>query len=74
MSTPEERLARLEARQDALEDWLRSIDGKVDEIRQAANMGKGAWKAVLWVGGILASAAAFLAWVAEHLAALFGRH
>jgi vacuolar-type H+-ATPase subunit E/Vma4 len=65
--SPEERLARLEARQDSVEDWLRSIDQKVDDIRTAANMGKGAWKAILWVGGIVTTILAALAWVWDHL-------
>ena len=73
-STPEERLARLEARQDGQDAWLQSIDAKVDQLLAAANMGKGAWKTIMWIGGILTTVVAAGAWLLDKLSPLFGKH
>jgi hypothetical protein len=62
-----DRLARLEARFDSMEGWVQSMDGKLDKLLTAASMGQGAWKFMLWVGGILAGLAAASAWVWDHL-------
>ena len=69
-----DRLARLEARFDSMEDWVKSMDGKLDKLLTAANMGQGAWKFTLWVGGVLAGLAAVGTWVFDHLAPLFRGH
>ena len=62
--TPEERIARLEQRADGQDKWLESIDAKVDQILETAALGKGAWLAILKIGGILTAIAAFAAAVA----------
>lgn len=74
MTTPEERLARLEAKHDSLEAWVKSMDAKLDQLLAASNMGKGAWKVIMWVGGILATLSAAGAWLWDHLAPLFRGH
>ena len=67
--TPEERLARLEARADETEKWLEKIDAKVDQLLETTALGKGAWIAILKVGGaitgVIALAAAIVALVKE---------
>ena len=67
--TPEERdrLRTLEVEMNSLKDWLKSIDGKLDEIRMAAHMGKGAWLSMLRIGAILAAILGASAWVWDHL-------
>ena len=62
--TVEERIARLETRQDATEKWLSSIDAKVDHLIALANRGKGAWGMILWIGGSLTGLAAIGAAIA----------
>ncbi len=69
--TPEERLARLEARADGTDKWLQSIDGKVDELLAAANMGKGAWILLLKLGAVVAAIATVIAWLLDHFG---GKH
>jgi 2',3'-cyclic-nucleotide 2'-phosphodiesterase (5'-nucleotidase family) len=58
-------IGRLEGRVDALEDWMRSIDGKVDQLLAAAHMGKGAWLAILRAGSAVVALAAGMAWIWE---------
>ena len=63
MSSPEERIAKLEAKLEGMEAWVKSIDEKMDKLLEAAAMGRGAWWAILKVGGIgvvLVSAAAWI--------------
>lgn len=67
MASNDERIAALEARFEGQEKWLRSIDQKLDEVMAAMNMGKGAWKAILMVGGAITAVIAALAWIADKL-------
>ena len=69
--TVEERIARLETRQDATEKWLSSIDQKVDQLVAAANMGKGAWWLMLRIGGALVVLGGVVGWLVN---LLMGRH
>lgn len=71
--TPEERdrLRTLEVQFESMNHWLKSIDSKVEEVRTAAHMGKGAWVLLLKLGGIIAAIAAFVAWLLDKIA---GRH
>lgn len=67
MTTDTERIAALESKFEAQGAWLKSIDGKVDELRAALNMGKGALFVVLKVGAALVAFATFIAWITDHL-------
>lgn len=66
--TPDERdrLARLEAEHRTLKEWTESIDKKVDRLLEAASMGKGAWWAMLRVGGLMVLVATAGAWIFDH--------
>lgn len=63
--TPEERdrLIAVEVAQRGQQQWLASIDGKVDELIAISNMGKGAWLFILKAGGVAAAIIAAAAWV-----------
>lgn len=69
MSSVEERLATLETKVEGQENWLKSIDGKLDDVIAAMNMGKGAWYLLLKVGAVLVAVAGAVAWVADHIQA-----
>ena len=62
--TPEERIAALEVRVAGQDKWLESIDAKVDQILETAALGKGAWLAILKIGGILTAVVAAAAAIA----------
>lgn len=65
--TVEERLARLETRVDGTDAWLGKIDEKVDRLLTAAAMGKGAWWAILRVGGLIVLALGAVGWILDHV-------
>jgi hypothetical protein len=67
MSPPEERIARLEERVRVQDEWLRSIDEKVDRLLAAAAMGRGAWWAVLRVGGFAVLVVTAAAWLFDRI-------
>ena len=71
--TPEERdrLRTVEVKVDGLDDWLRSIDTKLEELRSAAAMGKGAWFLLLKIGAVLGAIVAATGWLWDHIG---GRH
>jgi hypothetical protein len=69
MSTPEERIAALEARMNGAEGWLQSIDTKLDTVIEAMNMGKGAWFLLLKVGAAIVAVAGAVAWLSDHIQA-----
>lgn len=71
--TPDERdrLRTLEVQYLAMSNSLVSIDNKLEELRTAAHMGKGAWLLLLKLGTVLVALAAAAAWVVEKLA---GKH
>jgi hypothetical protein len=64
--TVEERLARLEERHDNSDRRLSSIERKVDELLQAAHMGKGAWFLLLRIGVVLSAIGGVLAWIVNN--------
>jgi len=63
--TPEERIAKLETRQEGTDAWLKEIDAKLDQLIAAANMGRGAWWALLKIGGLLLLLVGAAAWIWE---------
>ncbi|HZS84245.1 MAG TPA: hypothetical protein VFA50_15330 [Stellaceae bacterium] len=66
--TPEERdrLARVEERVANIGADLAEISDKLDRLIAAANMGRGAWWAVLRLGGILIVLGGAFGWVTDH--------
>ena len=66
--TPEERdrLARVEERVANISGELTDISEKLDRLIAAANMGKGAWWAVLRLGGFLVVLGSALGWLSQH--------
>ena len=62
-----DRLARLEQRVEGLDSWMKSIDAKLDEVREAAHMGQGAWAISLRLGGFILAVCAALAWLFDRL-------
>ncbi|HEX7005578.1 MAG TPA: hypothetical protein VF274_00435 [Alphaproteobacteria bacterium] len=62
-----ERLARVEQKVADMEPWLREIDEKLDRLIAAADMGRGAWWAVLKLGGLLVLAAGGFAWLYDRV-------
>lgn len=67
--TPEERdrLAVLETKTTHQQNQLDKMDQKLDQLLSAAAMGKGAWWAILKIGGLMTVAGAFAAWVYEKI-------
>lgn len=63
----------LEARVCHLEESQETILGKLDKLLEAAAMGRGAWWAILKVGGVLAAMIAAAAWVYDHWPFFGGR-
>ncbi len=65
--TPEERdrLRTLEVQLQSMNTWLASVDGKLEELRIAAHMGKGAWLLILKLGTVFVALAAGIAWIAD---------
>lgn len=66
--TPEERdrLARLEVRVEGIDEWLKSIDAKQDQILAQANRWKGGFMVILALGGLIG-------WFADKIMALFAK-
>jgi len=71
--TPEERdrLRTIEVQFESMKASLSSIDHKLEELRVAAQMGKGAWMLLLKQGTFLVSILAIVAWFFEKLV---GKH
>lgn len=74
--TPEERdrltrlegsVAQLAKNDEHLESRIERMDGKLDRLLTAAAMGKGAWWAILKVGGVLSLMVGIAVWVWEQL-------
>jgi hypothetical protein len=66
--TPEEarRLAVLEAQVAQIRRDNGIINTKLDKLIAAANMGKGAWWAMLRIGGLLILLFGAVSWSADH--------
>lgn len=60
-------IGALEARTAALESWVKDIDTKLDRLLEAAAMGKGAWWAILKLGGAVVTIAGAAVWIFDHL-------
>lgn len=62
-----ERLARVEENGNNRDKRLARIENKLDGLLQSANMGRGAWLALLRVGAFLVAVGGAVAWVVDHL-------
>lgn len=65
--TVDERIARLEERDKSQNERLLGIESKLDRLIAQANMGRGAWLALLKIGGILLAVASGAAWIWDRL-------
>ena len=62
-----EKIGALDARMDNVERDLTEIDGNVEKLTEAANMGKGAWWAAVKLGGFCVLFLGALAWAWQRL-------
>lgn len=60
------RVAVLEAQYDALRAELHAANEKLDTLLRITAMGRGAWMALMKVGGVLAVFAGAAAWLWDH--------
>ena len=68
--TPEQQIAaiaRLEARVEGIDAWLKSIDEKLDDLTAVANKGKGVLRTFLILGGSIGAIATFANFVWQHI-------
>lgn len=49
-----------------LKDRMEGMDNKLDQLVEAANMGKGAWWLSVKIGGFIVTVLAGLAWLWQH--------
>ena len=68
-----QEIGSLKAEMAHVKRSLSDMDGKLDQIIAAANMGKGAWLVAVKAGGIIATIAAGAAWIWQHVQAIFQR-
>lgn len=61
-------IGALQARVDQLESSVRVIDQKLDRLLTAANMGRGAWWALMKLGGLFVLTAGAAGWLYQQLA------
>lgn len=50
-----------------LKDRMEGMDNKLDQLVEAANMGKGAWWLSVKIGGFIVTVIAGLAWLWQHV-------
>jgi hypothetical protein len=60
-------IGALQADMNSVKDRLESIEGKLQQLVDAANMGKGMWWASVKVGGLILTVAGGLAWAWQHM-------
>lgn len=58
---------------DRIEERQQVSDGKLDELIAAAHAGRGAWWAILKIGGVLTGIAGGAVWVVEHAGKIIAR-
>lgn len=68
-----QEIGSLKAEMAHVKRSLSDMDGKLDQIIAAANMGKGAWLVAVKAGGIIATIGAGAAWLWQHVQAIFQR-
>lgn len=66
-------IAVLKAEVEGLKKWTESLDGKVDKIVEAMNMGKGAWVLLLKAGAVLVALMGAVATVVSAAAWVFDK-
>jgi len=57
----EERYAQIIATMQEMKDELKTVHGKLSEVQELASQGRTSLKTLLWIGGLVAGIAAFLA-------------
>lgn len=67
MSDVDRDIGALEARLTIAEDQLREMNAKLDCLLAAAAMGRGAWWAMLRMGGVLVLAVGAIGWLWDHV-------
>lgn len=65
--THAQEIGALKAEVSNMKARLEDMDKKLDQLVEAANMGKGAWWVSVKVGGVLVTASAGIAWIWGHL-------
>jgi hypothetical protein len=70
--THAQEIGALKAEVGNMKSRLEEMDGKLDQLVEAANMGKGAWWMSVKVGGVLVTASAGIAWIWQHVGQLVG--
>ncbi len=62
-----QRLAVVETKVSAVERRLCDIDGKLDELIEAKNLGRGALWLFLKIAALISAVMAAVAWASQHL-------
>lgn len=65
--THAQEIGALKAEVANMKGRLEEMDAKLDQLVEAANMGKGAWWLSVKAGGIIVTALAGLAWLWQHV-------
>lgn len=71
--SPEERIAVLETKVGAIETTLNGMDGKLDMLVSAFNMGQGTAVAKAKIGGLILLCLAAFGWIYDHIQPLLGK-
>lgn len=69
-----DRLVVLETEVEQMQSQLTSMDGKLDQLVTAANMGRGAWWLLLKIGGIVVAITTAGAWLYDRFVGSMGPH
>lgn len=65
--THAQEIGALKAEVANMKGRLEEMDAKLDQLVEAANMGKGAWWLSVKAGGIIVTGLAGLAWLWQHV-------
>src|SRR5579871_5622453 len=62
----EQRMTIAEEQRRQLKESVDRVEAKVDELLQAAAMGKGAWFVIVKIGGVIVIVGYLAMWLADH--------